>query len=389
VHAIAQTVTSSEQIEIGRRIANPAATGTTITGLSASETYDVEVVSVSAVGQTFPAVHALPQVDTTPPVVTATPAGGSFAVPQSVTLSSNEAGSQIFYTLDGSDPLDQAGDPTPAAVHYTAPISVAASARLQAVAFDPSGNASDVAVNDYTITNTPTPAAPVFGQATVGQGSVTLSWTSDDPSVTGFGVQVYDQAGVTVGGLRETTASPLTVSGLAADTPYFFTIKAQNLNGYGPESAKFGPLTPQGAVVANAGPDQTITRRATTQTVTLTGAASTTTGATYQWAQILTGPTDPDKVTLTGTTTLTPSFVLPLYAYPMTNNPPTFRLSVTTAAGTKADEVQVKLVPDQVAITTARWKTGDFRVDGTDTLIGTTVTVHQGSLAGPVLVVLR
>ena len=54
--AVAQTVSAAgEQVEIGKRIANAAATGTTITGLSATESYDIEVVSVNSVGQTFPA----------------------------------------------------------------------------------------------------------------------------------------------------------------------------------------------------------------------------------------------------------------------------------------------------------------------------------------------
>ena len=42
-------------VKIGRRIGNPLATGTTITGLDPSREYNVEVVSVSSVGLTFPA----------------------------------------------------------------------------------------------------------------------------------------------------------------------------------------------------------------------------------------------------------------------------------------------------------------------------------------------
>ena len=48
----------------------------------------------------------------------------------------------------------------------------------------------------------------------------------------------------------------------------------------------------------------------------------------------------------------------------MTNTPLTFRLTVTTAAGSKSDDVSVTPVPDQVAIATAKWKLGDFRVTG-------------------------
>jgi len=90
-------------------------------------------------------------------------------------------------------------------------------------------------------------------------------------------------------------------------------------------------------------------------------------------------------MTLTGATTLTPSFSLPLYVFPMTNNPLFFRLTVTTAAGSKADTVKVTPVPGQVAIATARWKVGDFRVTGADSLVGTTIRIHRGNLAGPVI----
>lgn len=385
VRAVGQTVTNNEQVELGRRISGQAATSTTITGISPTETYDVEVVSVSAAGETTPPIHAIPVVDTTSPTLTASPAAGTFAVSQNVTLTANENGSQIFYTVDGADPIDVAGDPTPTARVYTAPIAISADTTLKAVAYDPSGNPSTVLQQAYTITNTPTPAAPTVGTTSVGNGSITLAWSANDPSITGYGVQVYDQNDVAVGALRETTATTLTITGLTADTPYFVRVKARNANGYGPESAKAGPLTPTGAVVANAGPDRTVTRGVTAQTVTLNGAGSTTAGATYQWTQVIASPTSPDAVSLINATTLTPSFTLPLYAFPMTNGPLTFRLRVTTTAGSRTDEVQVRITPDQVGISTARWRAGDFRVTGVDSLVGTTITVHRGSLSGPVL----
>ena len=116
-----------------------------------------------------------------------------------------------------------------------------------------------------------------------------------------------------------------------------------------------------------------------------------TPSATYAWTQLATGTanpigaTDPDRVTLSGATTLSPSFTMPLYRYPMTNKGLTFRLTVTTAAGAKSDDVLVTPTVDQVTIGTAKWKTGDFRVTGTGSFVGATVIIHSGSLAGPVL----
>jgi len=304
-----------------------------------------------------------------------------------VALSANEAGSQIFYTTDGTDPV--LGDVlSGTATSYTGPIAVTADTTLRYAAFDPAGNVSTIGEGIYTITNTPVPATPAFTTTSVGAGSVTLNWADADPSITGYEVQIYNGAGTaTIGTPIATTATTLTISApdVAADTPYQFTVLAKNANGSSPESAKVGPLTPLGAVVANAGPNQSVVRKTTASTVTLTGAGSTTVGATYSWAQVLVSPTDPGKVTLAGANTLSPTFVLPLYAYPMTNNALTFRLTVTTADGSKTDDVLVTPQPDQVAIATAKWKVGDFRVTGGGSVVGATIKVHAGSLAGPVL----
>ena len=387
----ATTSAAGEQIEIGRRIAGAGAKGTTITGLSATENYDIEVVSVSSVGQTFPAVHALPVTDVTPPTVAASPAGGTFATSRNVTLTANEPGSDIYFTTNGADPV--VGDVLDAsAALYAGPIPVTLDTHLKFVAFDPASNVSLIGDEQYVITNTPTPASPTVASSSVGPGSVTLNLTAPDPSITSFSVQAFDAAGAPVGAPRvttpaETTARTVTITGLAPDVAVFFTVTAINANGSSDPSAKVGPLTPQGAVIANAGPDQRITRATTATTVNLTASGSTT-GGTYTWVQLSPGTTtampstDPDFVTLTGAATATPSFQLRLFKFPMTNNPLTFRLTVTTASGSKSDEVSVTPVPDQVAIGTAKWKLGDFRVTGTSSVVGGTITIHKGTLSG-------
>lgn len=88
---------------------------------------------------------------------------------------------------------------------------------------------------------------------------------------------------------------------------------------------------------------------------------------------------------LTGANTLSPSFTLPFYRYPMTNRPLTFQLTVTTAAGSRSDTALVVPAVDQVAIGTASWKAGDFRVTGAGSVVGATILIHSGSPAGPVL----
>lgn len=387
--AVARSVSGGEQVEIGRRIAGQAATGTTITGLRPGEEYDVQVVSMSASGETFPAVRAIPATDATPPALTASPAGGTFATPRAVTLSADEPHVEIYYTLDGTGPLEAADVLTPGALRYTGPIEIASTTTLRAVAFDPAGNVSPLLEETYTIEPAGAlPGAPAIGARAAGLGSVSLEWSLDPAyAVTEYRVHVNEADGTPRTDLPEnpitTTATSLTIEGLEEGVGYYLTVTAVNANGEGPPSAQVGPLVPLGPVVADAGPDQTVTRGLSPTTVTLDGRGSTS-GATYLWEQV--GSSPADAVTLTGADSLTPSFVLPLYRYPMTNDPRVFRLTVTSGGITRTDEVRVTPARgDALTITQARWKAGDLRVEGTGTVNGAVVTVHSGGLAGPVL----
>ena len=81
--------------------------------------------------------------DTTAPVVTASPVGGNYYAPQTVTLKANEA-ADIYYTLDGSTP-------TKSSTRYTAPISVTSSKKLSFIGVDSIGNISGVKAQVYRI----------------------------------------------------------------------------------------------------------------------------------------------------------------------------------------------------------------------------------------------
>ncbi|MFE4835389.1 fibronectin type III domain-containing protein [Arthrobacter sp. NPDC056691] len=391
--AVGKTVTNGEQVEIGKRISGQAAASTTITGLSAAEDYDVYVVGVSSVGETYPAAHAIPVTDSTAPTVSATPNGGTSPVAQRVTLTANETGSDIYYTVDGSEPVLSGGVLGATAIRYTGPMDLPATTTLKFAAFDPSGNVSTVNQAVFTVTNDPVPSAPAFtGAPVVGQGTASLAWTAPNPgaaglTITGYTIQAYTADGTAFGAPKTApgTATSLVYDGLAGDTAYQFTIKASNVNGTGPESAKTASVTAQGTVVAIAGPDQNVVRRTTATTVTLDGTGSTTAGATYKWEQVLASPTDPDKVTLAGATTLKPTFSLPVFQSPMTNNPLTFRLTVTVGTTVRTDEVKVVPTTDRVTIGVAQWRTGDLRIDGTSSVVGGTITLRVGGPTGRVL----
>lgn len=385
VHAVSKDIVNNQQDEIGRRITGQGATGTTITGLGAGD-YDVFVVSVSTAGETFPAIHANVQADVTPPVVTANPDGGTFATTQKVTLTGGEPNTQIFFTTNGVDPLVNGDLSTdPAVTLYTGPISISETTTLKAVAFDPTGNASEVLVRTFTIDPSGVaPGPPTITSTSVGVRSVTLTWTPDasQGEPTEFRIDVSDANGP-VGAPITVSASTTsrTVTDLA-EVPHFFTVTA--INGQGEAtSAQAGPLTPLGTLVADAGADQTFTRGLNNAPITLDGTKSAGVGATYQWVQIMPpGAPAADRVTLIGDTTLTPSFTLPLFAFPMTNAPRTFRLTATSADGTatRTDDVTVNIrAGDTIAVTQATWKTGGFRVRGTGTLEGASISVYSGA----------
>ncbi len=86
------------------------------------------------------------------------PAGGSYATAQTVTLATTSSNGTIRYTLDGSAP-NQLSTP------YTTPLNVSTATTINAVTLMPDGSQSAVARANYLIGTTGgTVAAPVFSQ---------------------------------------------------------------------------------------------------------------------------------------------------------------------------------------------------------------------------------
>jgi len=84
---------------------------------------------------------------------TLSPAGGTYTSTQTVTIADTTAGANIFYTTDGSIP-------TASSNLYTAPIAIAKSETISAIAIGSGFNNSGVASATYTIS--PYAATPVF-----------------------------------------------------------------------------------------------------------------------------------------------------------------------------------------------------------------------------------
>jgi YD repeat-containing protein len=116
--------------------------------------------------------------DTTAPVVSASPVGGTFTSAQSVTLSTNEQAT-IYYTIDGSTP-------TIASPVYSSPISINASTTLKYIGVDPAENQSAVQTQSYIIDSAP-PTGSISinaGAASTNSESVTLTLSATDDSGT-------------------------------------------------------------------------------------------------------------------------------------------------------------------------------------------------------------
>lgn len=78
------------------------------------------------------------------PPVSCAPGGGTYASPQTVTLSDTDASATIYYTTDGSTP-------SASSTAYTSPIQVGVSETIKAVAIDPALANSNVTTAAYVI----------------------------------------------------------------------------------------------------------------------------------------------------------------------------------------------------------------------------------------------
>ncbi|MEW6380204.1 MAG: chitobiase/beta-hexosaminidase C-terminal domain-containing protein [bacterium] len=87
--------------------------------------------------------------DTRPPEITVSPVGGSFASPQTIALSTDEAAT-IYYTTDGTDPNTGSNC-------YTGPLLFSGTTTLKVFALDSYGNQGDIRKETYTISTASPP----------------------------------------------------------------------------------------------------------------------------------------------------------------------------------------------------------------------------------------
>ncbi|WP_439022596.1 chitobiase/beta-hexosaminidase C-terminal domain-containing protein [Bacillus thuringiensis] len=164
---------------------------------------------------------SLPPIDTTPPVISVNPAGGTFGSVQSVALTTNEAAT-IYYTLDGSIPTTNSNV-------YNSPIVINTNTTLRCVAKDLAGNLSSVKTETYTINaidTTPPNNVTNLQVSNITQTGVSLSWSASTSSdVANY--QVFNGSNY----LGQTAGTSYNVTGLIANTNYTFIVKAKDISG--------------------------------------------------------------------------------------------------------------------------------------------------------------
>jgi hypothetical protein len=116
-----------------------------ISGLSEGTYYLYAVIADEASEiESSPLVQVI--IDRTEPTIEATPPGGAYDAPQTVSLSVDEPAT-IYFTLDGSVP-------TADSAVYTAPLIIDATTNLQCMAVDQADNQSIIVSETYTIATT-------------------------------------------------------------------------------------------------------------------------------------------------------------------------------------------------------------------------------------------
>jgi hypothetical protein len=220
-----------------------------------------------------------------------------------------------------------------------------------------------------------------------------------DPAVTAYRVQAYDEAGtVRIGtpvSVAPGTAATVTrrMIGLTNGTKYTFSVAAKYPTAWSNESALSAPVAPTAAAAADAGPDQTVLRG---RTFDLDGGNSPQ-ATTYTWTQIRPAaanngglPQDPqldlnpglngNQSTTGATSNSTLTLSAPLMTGPISDHNLQFRLTTTHPGGlTRNDLVDITLQADTVVVEENRWRAGD-EIGGTGSQENATLTILNGGL---------
>ncbi|MBK5276001.1 MAG: chitobiase/beta-hexosaminidase C-terminal domain-containing protein, partial [Desulfuromonadales bacterium] len=169
-------------------------------------------------------VGAAIQLDSMPPVTTATPGSGPHMVSFTVALSCSDANGtgcgRTYYTVDGSAP-------TTSSAVYSMPITIAGTTNLKFFSTDIAGNAEATKTQLYNFD--PAVTAPsgltVTSSGTIG---LVLNWTDNTSDEQNFQVERKTGAGGTYAIIASVTANTTTFNDLGTQTgtTYYYRVRA-------------------------------------------------------------------------------------------------------------------------------------------------------------------
>ncbi|HUN56488.1 MAG TPA: chitobiase/beta-hexosaminidase C-terminal domain-containing protein [Candidatus Binataceae bacterium] len=181
----------------------PTASSTHYTGpITVSSTETVSAIAIAS-GYTNSAVATATYTINIPMVATPTfsPVAGTYSSPQTVSISDTTAGASIYFTTDGTTP-------TASSTLYSAPITVANTETVSAIAVVSGDTNSAVATATYTI-NIPTVATPTFSP---GSGTYTSTQTVTISDTTAGAAILFTTDGTTPTTSSTVYSTPISVS---------------------------------------------------------------------------------------------------------------------------------------------------------------------------------
>ncbi|MDY7232145.1 chitobiase/beta-hexosaminidase C-terminal domain-containing protein [Hyalangium rubrum] len=147
------TGTGCQAIRYTTNGSTPAASSTAYTApIAVSANTTLKFFATDAAGNASAVVSETYVLDTTPPTVSASPTGGTYASARTVKLTCTDGSgtgcAAIHYTTDGSTPDTNAA-------RYTESLSIGATTTLRFIGVDNAGNVSAVKTEEYLIDTTP------------------------------------------------------------------------------------------------------------------------------------------------------------------------------------------------------------------------------------------
>jgi hypothetical protein len=207
---------------------------------------------------------------------TFSPATGTYAAPQTVTITDATAGAAIYYTTDGSTP----GAGTGTSVLYSGPITVGVTETIKAVAVVTNYNNSTVGSALYTI-NLPAAAAPTFS---VAAGTYTAMQTvSITDATTGAAIYYTTDGSAPTAGTGTSVLYTGSIQVPVSETINAIAVASPNYNNSAVASAAYIINLPAAAFTI-ASSDDTVLTKGGTGAATLTVTANAAFNGTVSFA---------------------------------------------------------------------------------------------------------